>query len=377
MTKPNPVGAATRRVLAGAIAVGLVGVAGTLGTGDATADDETAFVLGGARGPGIPWLDYTSRAGRGYYPGAERVIVPYPAGMIYGRLPDQLVPGSGLATATVGESVVAGSDNLNHAIRNDGGNAVAIGLSEGTLVLDAEQARLARDPHAPDPSRLTFALFSSPVGTHGFGRSVMGMFAPGTYIPVVDYTVPEPVDSQYDTKLVVAEYDGAADFPDGSANVLSLLNAAMGAMTVHTPAAFTTPADVPPQNIRTTVNARGATVTTYLIPTQDLPLTQPLRDMGVSDAMVDQIDAALRPEIDAGYARHTPGPPAAPAPAPVVKLNATDQANVEKAAQGITLSPTDQANIDNAVKGIKLNPTEQANLDNAVQQVTNLFPGIG
>lgn len=367
--------AAARRVLAGVMTVGLMGSAVAFVAGSAHAQDgESAFVVGGARGPGIPWYDYTNRAGRGYFPGVDRTIVPYPAGMAYGHLPDQLWPGTDLATDSVGESVVTGRSNLDSMIRANRGDSVAIGLSEGTLVLNAEQRRLAHDPSAPAQDQLSFTHFSSPVAVHGFGRSVMAMFAPGTFVPIIDYTVPAPVESQYHTNLVVAEYDGLADFPDGNANLLSLANAAVGAMTVHTPAAFTTPADVPPENIVTTTNSLGGTTTTYLIPAKQLPLTQPLRDAGVPPAMVDQLDAALRPEVDAGYSRHGGNP------APTIVIDPVDQANVENAVRQLKVSTTDQANIEQAVQQVqqvKLNHTEQANLDNAVQQARGLLPGLG
>lgn len=35
-----------------------------------------------------------------------------------------------------------------------------------------------------------------------------------------------------------------------------------------------------------------------------LPLTLPLRYLGMSDAEVDQIDSVLQPQIDAAYARN-------------------------------------------------------------------------
>jgi hypothetical protein len=73
---------------------------------------------------------------------------------------------------------------------------------------------------------------------------------------------------------------------------------------VHTPAAFTGPGDVPPENIRTSVNSRDAKTTTYLVPVNHLPLTLPLRYLGWSDGLVTQIDAALQPQIDAGYSRN-------------------------------------------------------------------------
>ena len=60
------------KALAAAMAAGILSTAGVLGN---VAAAETAFVVGGARGPGIPWDDYTNRAGRGFHPNATRVIV--------------------------------------------------------------------------------------------------------------------------------------------------------------------------------------------------------------------------------------------------------------------------------------------------------------
>ena len=55
-----------KKLLAGAIAVGVVSTAGVLGNGTSAA--ETALLVGGAKAPGVPWYDYTLRAGRLYYP---------------------------------------------------------------------------------------------------------------------------------------------------------------------------------------------------------------------------------------------------------------------------------------------------------------------
>ena len=346
----------TPKALVAAATAGVV-IAATAAPGVAMAQDaggegDTAFVLGGARGPGIPWLDYTNRAGRGYYPNADRVIVDYPAGMIYGRLPAQLSRGSDLATASVGESVAVGADNLDAAIRAGNGRAVAIGLSEGTLVLDAEQARLASDPTAPPPDQLSFTVFSDP------SRSFLKLFPEGTYLPVLDYTVRRPVESQYHTNVVVAEYDFIADFPDRPENLISLANAIIGGVTVHTPVAFSSPDDVPAANITTTSNSRGGTTTTYLVPTHQLPLTQPLRDAGVSAELTDQIDKTLRPNVDAGYARNDGRAAPTPAPPPAVPVD----------LDGI-VHPTNPVNINGV-----LDPTSQANLDGFLKQARDMFP---
>ena len=258
---------------------------------------STRFAAGGARGPGIPWDDGTNRAGRGF-----RIQTPLgpsvddPAGMAYGRLPEVLWPDSGLGTASVGESVEVGADNLEAEIRSTSGPAGAIGLSEGTMVLDAVQARLADEPPAPPPDQLSFTVFSDPSREHSF----LAPFPPGTYIPILDGTVQKPVESQDHTTVVVAEYDFISDFPDRPSNLLTLANAVIAGALVHTPAAWISPTDVPPENITTTTNSRGGTTTTYFIPAEQLPLTKPLRMLGVPNGVTDQIDEVLRPMVDEG-----------------------------------------------------------------------------
>ena len=77
----------------------------------------------------------------------------------------------------------------------------------------------------------------------------------------------------------------------------------MGLATGHTAAAFTDPNMLPPQNIRTTVNSRGAKTTTYLIPEEHLPLVLPFKYLGVPKETLMKLDAILQPHVDAGYSR--------------------------------------------------------------------------
>lgn len=64
-----------------------------------------------------------------------------------------------------------------------------------------------------------------------------------------------------------------------------------------------------------TTNSRNATTTVYLVPTNQLPLTMPLRQLDIPDPLVDRIDTVLRPVIDAGYSRdHKPKASAGTAP---------------------------------------------------------------
>jgi hypothetical protein len=85
---------------------------------------------------------------------------------------------------------------------------------------------------------------------------------------------------------------------------MAVANAVVGLATGHTAVAFTNPSMVPPQNIRSTVNSRGATATTYLIPEKHLPLVLPFGYLGVPEDTLSQLDAVLKPMVDAGYSRN-------------------------------------------------------------------------
>lgn len=303
-----------------------VGMGGGLGAAAADEDptdsaapgapsrSPNAYALGGAHVLGIPYDEYIRREGAEWFPNLNRQIIDYPAGQVQGhvlgrmfpdiRQLDEAFPGLGADGPSVGESVDVGQDNLEAAIRR-GGRGTAIGLSEGALVLDALQARLANDPTAPPPDELTFATFGDPVARHAFGQSFLtAMFPVGSVVPALDYRVPPPVESQYDTKMFISAYDSIADFPDRPDNLMALANTLVGLMTGHTAVAFTNPSMVPPQNIRTTVNSRGATTTTYLIPERHLPLVLPFQYLGFPEDTLNQLDAELMPMVNAGYSRN-------------------------------------------------------------------------
>jgi hypothetical protein len=325
-----------RRLFASATALVTIGATGCFGFGIAAADDPQAgwtadhgapdngtpplgtpgraYALGGAHVLGIPYDEYIMRTGADWFPGLNRQIVDYPAGQVQGHTLERLFPGIGrldrsfpglgIDGPSIGESVDIGQNNLEGAIRN-GGQGTAIGLSEGAMVLDAVKARLANDPTAPPPDQLSFATYGDPVARHPFGESFLTqMFPVGSVVPSLDYRVPPPVESQYDTYQFVSAYDSIADWPDRPDNWMSLANAIVGLATGHTAVAFTNPSNVPPQNIRTTVNSKGAKTTTYLIPEQHLPLVLPFKYLGVPADTLNKLDAVLKPAVDAGYSRN-------------------------------------------------------------------------
>lgn len=116
---------------------------------------------------------------------------------------------------TIGNAAKIAVGNLDNAVHRGTEPAAAVGLSQGGLGIDGEQARLADDLTAPPPDKLSFTTFGDPSGVNGFGTSFLAsFFKPGDYIPIIDYTMPQRPESQYNSNRVFAAYDGLADFPD-------------------------------------------------------------------------------------------------------------------------------------------------------------------
>jgi diacyltrehalose acyltransferase len=165
-----------KRLLAGAIATWLVGSVGGFGPSVATSDPgfpwmppapspvgenstaKVVYSLGGARPPASNWA-YTNRAGEGFFPGAKRELVDYPAGAPFGWMPTWVLPGP-RDMVTIGEAATQATNNLNKAVHHGTEPAAAVGLSQGNLGLDGVQARLANDPMAPPPEQLSFTSTS-------------------------------------------------------------------------------------------------------------------------------------------------------------------------------------------------------------------------
>jgi 3'-(hydroxy)phthioceranyl-2'-palmitoyl(stearoyl)-2-O-sulfo-trehalose (hydroxy)phthioceranyltransferase len=292
------------KLLVGAAVAGLVTSAVVLGDGVAAADD--VLVVPGTAPPAGPakkfyhfqpqWVP--SIAGK-YYddpgvtnnpgdPGVTPKIITYPA----------VNPTSSNGSMPVGPSVAIGANNLDAAIRSNNGPMTVVGLSQGAEVITEEQLRLQHDPTAPPPDLITFIKVSDPAIV------LRRLFKPGTHLPIFDYTVPPPVESQYNTVNVVAQYDFVGDPPDHWTNLLAVLNSGMGLQ--HSMVAFSDPASVPPQNITTMTNSRGGSVTTYRVPEQELALTGTLRQLGVPNA--DSLDPIMRPIVDSAYNRNNPTP---------------------------------------------------------------------
>lgn len=284
------------KLIAGAVAAGFLGPATLFGSGVASAD--TALIVPGtAPSPYGPLRatyhfkpEMDPEIGQNFLPNraAKRQVVQYP---------ESFWPVTGLHSQTVGKSVNVGTSNLNSAIRTTDGPKYVTGLSQGTLALDAEQQRLAHDPTAPPPDQLMFIKAGDP------SNLLRALFKPGTHVPVIDYTVQAPVESQYDTTNVIGQYDIFSDPPQHWNNLLADLNAVTAAGYYgHSATAFADPSHVAPGDITTTTSSLGGTETTYLIRSDELPLVKALVDIaGLPPQAAAPLNVVLRPMIDTAY----------------------------------------------------------------------------
>jgi hypothetical protein len=295
-------------------AVAAATLAAQISCSTARADDSDApliaLMMGGTGmpTPSTEWMDsiineYIDPATGGDY---APVVVTTPA-----NLPVDL-------------SVSTGLSDLQEAISQQqlaDPNApfVIEGYSMSALIAVDEEEDLSTiaSTGAPVPD-LTVALFGSgnrPDG--GIYERLDGLYVPGLE---VDANGAEPTDLGIPTIDVAAQYDGLADVPQYPANLFADLNDLLGIIYVHTgygvgavPGLF--PESVPLSGPFADEYILGSTeivkqvtgdATFYLIPTQTLPLLDPLLDLGVPQSVLDIVQPALQVVVEAGYDRSIP-----------------------------------------------------------------------
>ncbi|MEZ0340262.1 alpha/beta fold hydrolase [Mycobacterium sp. pV006] len=193
---------------------------------------------------------------------------------------------------TFDRSLRDGVERAREMVRDLEGDVVIVGESMGSMVATRLAEEFAAD--APTSRNLRLVLIAPP--EPGAAR----LFKEGAFVPLLNYRVRRMPELPYPTTVVVGEYDPWADPPDRPWNLVAMANAVLGFFYVHGPPSWQIdPADIPPENVTVSGN-----VTRYFVPTPQLPLTRPLRDLGVPDGVVDVADSILRPVIDAGYRRH-------------------------------------------------------------------------
>jgi len=212
-------------------------------------------------------------------------------------------PFTGVKDLTLDTSLARGVISLDNAINlaiQPGTNqSIAVfGVSGGALVASLEMPKLLAEGFTPN--QVSFVLTGNEFNPNG------GLFArfPGLSVPSLGLTsvwgVTTP-SNDFPTTIWTLEYDGFADFPQYPIDFLADLNAVLGISFVHGTYPTLTPTQLASA---VTLSQSGApSMTTYMmIPTQNLPLLDPVRAIPViGTPIADLLQPDLRYLVNWGY----------------------------------------------------------------------------
>jgi diacyltrehalose acyltransferase len=279
---------------------GFLDITSILNAAPAFADDtggtDVALILGHALLP-TPDASYITQV-------MDTYIDPTPAYFLGQPVFDGYSPVGVTTPETDYQSgLTTGITNLDQAISQQlsaGNNDLLVfGYSMSTSVETQEMINLDA-LGAPDAQNMNFILaedLNAPDG--GIFTRFPGDF--GVNLPAT------PADTPYATDIYNIEYSGASDFPQYPSNMLADLNAADGYLDLHPYLLPGWPAYFTPSELTGAVldpNTSSADVATnyYMIPTQDLPLLNDLRDApGAPSPFADLIQPDMRVLVDLGY----------------------------------------------------------------------------
>jgi hypothetical protein len=289
---------------AAAVSAPMQSLLGTSGTGgQAMAAATTALIMGGTNNP-MPALKYIQNINKLFiqplFPGA------IPKGVF---TPEQFWPVTpNLGTLTFGQSVDIGVNLLNAAVNTQlglGNKSVVFGYSQSATIANNYINQLIA-MGSPNVNNISFVLAANPNTPDG---GILARF-PGFYIPALDvlFNGATPPNSPYATHIYTAQYDGIANAPRYPLNILSDINAIMGYFFVHGHYPDMTAGQIANAVQLPTSPGYTGNTTYYMIPTQDLPLVQPIRAIPFAGPpLADLIQPQLRVLVDMGYGDYGPG----------------------------------------------------------------------
>jgi hypothetical protein len=205
---------------------------------------------------------------------------------------------TGVKSLTLDMSEAQGVQILDSAITQQiaAGNVVVVkGESQSSTISSMVMPLLAAQ-HVPT-SDVSFVLTGDPNAPNG------GLFErlDGLSIPALGITFNGATPSNlYPTTIYTQEYDGFADVPQYPINLLSDLNSLAGIYYVHPTYENLTSTQI---GSAIQLPTQGPTMTTYyMIPTQNLPLLDPLRSIPlVGNPLADLVQPDLKVLVNLGY----------------------------------------------------------------------------
>ena len=229
--------------------------------------------------------------------------------------PEELYPITGVKSMTLNSSVKEGLTILNDAItqqlQSPSNTLTVFGYSQSAIIASLEMQKLAAmGPLAPSANQLNFVFVGDEMNPNG---GLLARF-PGLSISTLGLTFygATPADTIYPTNIYTLEYDGFADFPQYPLNFVSDLNAVSGILFVHTtyvnpflghPAVTPTQVDNAIQlSTSPGYYTNGGVTHYYVIPTQNLPLLDPVRAIPViGKPIADLLQPDLTVIVNLGY----------------------------------------------------------------------------
>lgn len=218
--------------------------------------------------------------------------------------PEQLYPLTGVRSLYFTQSVDEGVQIMHQSIMSQiaAGNTVTVfGVSQSAVMASLEMNNLAAmGANAPLASQLNFVLTGNEMNPNG---GLLSRF-PGLSMPSLglDFYGSTPSNTIYPTANYTLEYDGFADFPRYPINLLADLNAVAGIVFVH-PTYFSLTLDHVNSAIQLPTSPGYTGVTSYyIIPTEHLPLLQPLRAIPViGNPIANLIEPNMKVLVNLGY----------------------------------------------------------------------------
>ncbi|KDE99092.1 hypothetical protein Y900_009055 [Mycolicibacterium aromaticivorans JS19b1 = JCM 16368] len=207
--------------------------------------------------------------------------------------PEGLYPITGVKSLPLNVSVQQGIQILTTAIANQvgaGNIATVFGYSQSSIISSLVMSLL------PSNTPVQFVLVGNEMNPNG---GFLSRF-PNLKLPSLglDFYGATP-ENLFPTTNYTLEYDGFADFPKYPLNFLADLNAGLGIIFVHTKYADLTSAQVDSAIALPTTDPSQKY---YIIPTENLPLLEPLRLIPViGNPIADLLQPALKVIVNLGY----------------------------------------------------------------------------
>lgn len=253
----------------------------------AAAVQNTAVIMGPSGVP-IPKPSYIQSVFNLY-------IAPSYPGSIPFQLdtPEGLYPITGVKSLPLNVSVQQGIQILAATIAEQiaaGNTATVFGYSQSAIISSLIMSQL------PSNTPVNFVLVGNEMNPNG---GFLSRF-PGLKLPSLglDFYGATP-ENAFPVTNYTLEYDGFADFPRYPLNFLADLNAGLGIVFVHTKYAQLTQAQV---DAAIPLPTTDPSQKYYIIPTENLPLLEPLRLLPViGTPIADLLQPALKVIVNLGY----------------------------------------------------------------------------